>query len=225
MGGHFQKDSSRKTFVNALNPYGDGNKPNSQDDMGTTLRKILSVELGGGSSFTGNLAGDVTGPQASTVVGKINGVPLSGLASGLLFNTTSTGHPSIATANQIAAGLTGTTGTLNLAGATVFLPPGIAAPANSIQRVVYTGGVTATATIGSSATSNILAFLNGSTSSTTLTVVLPVGGFDGQTLDMSFNQSATTVAYSGATSIGGLTVSAIGSRQRLIWDSTLTEWR
>ena len=53
---------------------------------------------GSAASFTGNLAGDVTGTQAATVVGAINGVSLSGLATGILKNTTTTGHPSIAVA-------------------------------------------------------------------------------------------------------------------------------
>ena len=49
-------------------------------------------------NFTGNLVGDVTGTQGATVVGKVNGVSLAGLATGLLKNTTSTGVPSIAVA-------------------------------------------------------------------------------------------------------------------------------
>ena len=51
---------------------------------------------GSAASFTGSLAGDVTGTQSATVVGKINGTALSGLATGLLKNTTATGVPSIA---------------------------------------------------------------------------------------------------------------------------------
>jgi hypothetical protein len=94
-----------------------------------------------------------------------------------------------------------------------------------IQRIAYTGGVTAAATIASDAGNNILAFLDGSTSSTTLTVTLPTGGYDGQTLDVSYKTASTTIAYAGATQIGGLTVGAIGSKQRFVWDNTLTEWR
>jgi hypothetical protein len=50
------------------------------------------------SNFTGNLLGDVTGTQAATVVGKINGTSLATLNTGLLKNTTATGVPSIAIA-------------------------------------------------------------------------------------------------------------------------------
>jgi hypothetical protein len=53
---------------------------------------------GSAGSFTGNLGGDVTGTQSATVVGKINNVALSGLATGILKNTTTTGVPSIAVA-------------------------------------------------------------------------------------------------------------------------------
>lgn len=45
-----------------------------------------------------NLTGDVTSIGNTTTVGKINGTTLSGLTTGLLKNTTSTGVPSIAVA-------------------------------------------------------------------------------------------------------------------------------
>jgi len=48
------------------------------------------------TSFGGSLVGDVTGTQDSTIVGKINGVSLASLATGILKNTT--GVPSIAVA-------------------------------------------------------------------------------------------------------------------------------
>lgn len=51
---------------------------------------------GSAASFTGSLAGDVTGTQGANTVKKINGVALSGLTTGILKNTTTTGVPSIA---------------------------------------------------------------------------------------------------------------------------------
>ncbi len=63
------------------------------------------------SSFTGSLAGDVTGTQSATVVGKINGTALSGLATGILKNTTATGVPSIAIAADFPTLNQNTTGT------------------------------------------------------------------------------------------------------------------
>lgn len=50
------------------------------------------------TAFSGSLAGDVTGTQGATVVGKINGTALSGLVTGLLKNTTVSGAISIAVA-------------------------------------------------------------------------------------------------------------------------------
>jgi hypothetical protein len=50
---------------------------------------------GSAASFTGNLAGDTTGPQGATITGRINGVSFGSLATGPLCNTTSTGLPFI----------------------------------------------------------------------------------------------------------------------------------
>lgn len=76
---------------------------------------------GSAASFTGSLAGDVTGTQAATVVGKINGTSLAGLATGIVKNTTTTGVPSIAVAgdfptlNQDTTGKSAKTDALNSA--------------------------------------------------------------------------------------------------------------
>lgn len=71
---------------------------------------------GSAASFTGALAGDVSGTQSATVVGKINGTALATLATGIVKNTTTTGVPSIAAAGTdyvaptgSGAGLTGIT--------------------------------------------------------------------------------------------------------------------
>jgi len=50
---------------------------------------------GSAQSFTGSLNGDVTGNQGTTNVSGINGTNLSTLATGLIFNTTGTGIPSV----------------------------------------------------------------------------------------------------------------------------------
>lgn len=74
-----------------------------QDSLvsGTSIKTINSTSLlgSGDIAITGNAThtGDATGSTALTVV-KINGVLMSGLATGLLKNTTTTGAPSIATA-------------------------------------------------------------------------------------------------------------------------------
>jgi hypothetical protein len=76
-----------------------------------TLNQATTSSAG---SFTGSLAGDVTGTQGATVVAKVNGVALSGLSTGILRNTTGTGAPVIAvvgdfpTLNQSTTGLAAT---------------------------------------------------------------------------------------------------------------------
>jgi hypothetical protein len=83
------------------------------------------------TTFSGSLTGDVTGTQSATVVGRINGVSLSGLNTGLLKNTTGTGAPSIASAgtdysagtSALGTGIlksTTTTGVLSIASASDF---------------------------------------------------------------------------------------------------------
>ncbi|MDB5275619.1 MAG: tail fiber protein [Ferruginibacter sp.] len=66
---------------------------------------------GSAGSFTGSLAGDVTGIQSATIVKKINGTSLAGLGTGILKNTTGTGVPSIAVAADFPTLNQNTTGT------------------------------------------------------------------------------------------------------------------
>ena len=74
---------------------------------------------GSAASFTGTLVGDVTGTQGATVVGKINGVSLASLGTGILKNTTTTGVPSIAVAADFPTLNQNTTGTAsNVTGTT-----------------------------------------------------------------------------------------------------------
>jgi hypothetical protein len=79
--------------------------------IATTAFVTSAVSAGTSTSFSGSLAGDVTGTQSATVVGKINGTSLSGLATGILKNTTGTGVPSIAVAADFPTLNQNTTGT------------------------------------------------------------------------------------------------------------------
>lgn len=87
-----------------------------------TLSVDTNTYLTGNQTIT--LSGDVTGSgttSIATTVGKINGVSLAGLATGILKNTTTTGIPSIAVAGTdyevpltFSTGLTKTTNTITV---------------------------------------------------------------------------------------------------------------
>jgi hypothetical protein len=79
--------------------------------IATTAFVTSAVSAGTSTSFSGSLAGDVTGTQSATVVGKINGTSLASLATGILKNATGTGIPSIAVAADFPTLNQNTTGT------------------------------------------------------------------------------------------------------------------
>lgn len=88
--------------------YNDGS--NSFDLTSQLANRVLAGPVSGGAAAPTYRAlvaadipaltflGDVTGSQSATVVGKINGVSLAALGTGILKNTTGTGVPSIAIA-------------------------------------------------------------------------------------------------------------------------------
>jgi hypothetical protein len=127
-----------------------------------TFRAIVAADVptlnqnttGSAASFTGSLSGDVTGAQSSTVVGKINGVSLAGLATGILKNTTTTGVPSIAIAADFPTLNQNTTGTAaNLSG-TPALPNGTTATTQT------TGDNTTKAATDAFVIANAVGFVN-----------------------------------------------------------------
>jgi hypothetical protein len=151
------------------------------------------------TSFTGNLSGDVSGTQSSTVVNKINGTSLAGLSTGILKNTTSTGVPTIAVAGtdyQAPLTLTTTgTGAATLSGTTLNIP-------------------TVASTVNASSISGTIAVANGGTGVTSATgsgsVVLSVspdltGTPTAPTATAGNNttQIATTAFVTSAVAAGG----------------------
>lgn len=114
--------------------------PSTGADAAPTFRSIVAGDVptlnqnttGSAASFTGSLSGDVTGTQGATVVGKINGVSLAGLATGIVKNTTTTGVPSIAVAADFPTLNQNTSGTAaNLSG-TPALPDGTTATTQTL---------------------------------------------------------------------------------------------
>lgn len=168
---------------------------------------------GSAGSFTGNLVGDVSGTQGATSVNKINGTTLSGLATGLLKNTTATGTPSIAIPNTdylLPSGNAASASAVpvsGLTGAGAGVTGALANGANTASGFVTQtsadtryAGAGANTNITTLASFYITSFISSNavvtTNSTTLTnsglaVTLPVGTWD-MYVQPLFNTSGTT---------------------------------
>jgi hypothetical protein len=129
-------DSTNKRYVTDANLITIGNQSgtNTGDETTATIKSKLGITTLSGSNTgdqTISITGDVTaagstGALSSTVT-KINGTALSGLATGILKNTTTTGVPSIATAGTdyqapITLTTTGTSGAATFVGNTLNIP-------------------------------------------------------------------------------------------------------
>ena len=122
VGGNYPSGGSNTTLF-VFNPAGGSSSTitwtNSGSNTFTVPAGCGAVLFWGGSgpqmianscptsavNFSGSLAGDTSGPQGATVTGKINGVSMAGLGSGILYNTTGTGVPSITTQAQFTAAM------------------------------------------------------------------------------------------------------------------------
>ena len=109
------------------------------------------TSAGTATNFSGSLSGDVTGTQSATVVGKINGISLAALATGILKNTTATGVPSIAVAsdfpvlNQNTTGNAATSSTTSaLSSSTTIINVSAASAPTAGQVLTATSGTAAT---------------------------------------------------------------------------------
>ncbi len=122
----------------------------------TDLQSALNAKQATGSYITG-LTGDVTasGPgSVSSTVTKINGTALSGLATGILKNTTTTGVPSIAVAGDFPTlnqNTSGSAATLTT-GRTIALTGDVTYTSGSFNG---SGNVTGTATLAAGNAGNL----------------------------------------------------------------------
>lgn len=169
---------------------------------------------GSAASFTGNLVGDVSGTQGATSVNKINGTALSGLATGLVKNTTATGVPSIATAGTDYLTPTGSGNALtSINGATV-------------TTSISTTGSTSLSSLGRATYNNLTVSGTGTTATINLQAT---GAQNGDLYWFSFLQSGTsdTTIFKDAASSATLltlTVNTSGVAILQIFEFNGTNW-
>jgi hypothetical protein len=174
---------------------------------GATVTAAAAIALG--TDVTGilpstshpALTGDVTTPSGSvaTTVARVNGVALSGLATGVLKNTTGTGAPSIAVAADFPTLNQSTTGN--------------AATATNVAATGITGATLAAGVVSSSLTSvgaltaltvngatNINASNNAATNIATGTTTSPVAvGGGSNTVTLGGGTAFSSITYGAAT--------------------------
>ena len=161
-------------------------------------------------SFSGSLAGDVTGTQGATTVGKINGQSMATLATGILKNTTTTGVPSIAVAGDFPTLNQNTTGTAaNITGtsnSTITTLSSLSLPGSQVNSIV------ASATQSTNAT-NVATTATNTTNATFYPSFVGSATSGNQGIDtatgLTFNPSTNTLTTT--TFAGALTGNASGT--------------
>ena len=147
------------------------------------------------------LTGDVTTPSGSvaTTVARINGVALSGLATGILKNTTGTGAPSIAVAADFPTLNQSTTG--NAATATNVAGTGITGA--TLAGTVVSSSLTSVGTLTGltvNGATNINASNNAATNIGTGTTTSPVAvGGGSNTVTLGGGTAFSSITYGAAT--------------------------
>ena len=189
--------------------------------------------------------GDATGSTALTVV-KINGVLMSGLATGLLKNTTATGVPSIATAGTdylVPAGALGTpsSGTLTsctglpissgVSGLGTSVSAFLATPSSANLKTAITdetgtGGSLVFATSPALTTPTITGLIEVKTAPTISSGVLALNCALGNVFHVSLNAAITSITFSNIPTTGnayGLTLAftADGTSRSVTWGSAI----
>jgi len=189
--------------------------------------------------------GDATGSTALTVV-KINGVLMSGLATGILKNTTSTGVPSIATAGTdyvVPSGALGTptSGTLTsctglpissgVSGLGTSVAAFLATPSSANLKTAITdetgtGGSLVFATSPAITTPTITGLIEVKTAPTISSGVLALDCTLGNVFAVSLNAAITSLTFSNIPTTGnafGLTLALAmnGTAYAITWPSSV----
>jgi hypothetical protein len=206
--------TTQQSAIDALTGTQSSGKYLRSDGTHATLTTIQAGDVptlnqntsGSAASFTGSLVGDVTGTQGSTVVGKINGVALSGLATGILKNTTSTGVPSIAAASDIPSQLTTKGDLLGFDTAVARIPVGtnnFVLTADSSQALgLKWAAVSVTPTVGSS-----LTLASSGTITITLTDTLQIYRAQGSSASVTLS----TTPFGSSAPTNGTYVEVVGN--------------
>jgi hypothetical protein len=189
------------------NTHGSSNQVLTTTGSGTLTWTTPSTTA---TSFSGSLSGDVTGAQGSTVVGKINGVTLKNLASGLLKNATTTGEPSIAAAGtDYSAGTSGlSSGILKSTTGTGELAIALASDFPTLNQNTTGNASTATTAGNITATSNTTL-----TSLSNLNTVgtITTGTWSGTAIEVAKGGTGATTAAAALTNLGAQAVTNLST--------------
>jgi hypothetical protein len=192
---------------------------------GSTLAGLIR---GSGSAMTAaELSGDaVTSGSNAVTVGKINGVSLAGLATGILKNTTTTGLPSIAVAADFPTLNQNTTGTAAGLSATNDVAHGGTGAITLAIHGVLLGNATSTVNVTSPGTIGQVLTSNGPSADATFQTIASggIGGSTGAATNRLIRASGTggatiqnstvTVDDTGNTTVGAAAAGWVNSRRR-----------
>ena len=172
-------------------------------------------------SDVNQLMGDVTGISVSNTVGGLNGTALSGLATGLLKNTTITGVPTIASANTdyLPVASPSITGTLTSTGTAATDSASLGAELTTSGTCSGTGwtgtypnyiapATTAPLTCTGFANNSYYQLVTGITNNAGVTAATYTSGVSATgsgTCALAFNASLKTVGYTSGLTVSGTT--------------------